>query len=384
VNQPAKRPISKMGGEEGVIATIIDKIMDIPNMVVESARDLFTGAVDAFSDAFSKEGIFSANNIAQGFLIYQLAEHFGQDTQKDSLSAQRKEFEAFLPQYVSSMITAGQMEQTALDDLDYLLDYGIKIERDANGVIIGRKKSGDGRIDIENEQLYGIRNEYEVDERGNIVFEKNALGDLIPKVSRTGKPGQMDIAARKERELSRLSRGAFAAEIPEIFSNVESAKAIKDWQDELSPHLDLTQEQQAASIQALLASQDPSKLSGAEMANVERGLGRMGIGVGRTGEMDKYKAALTFGDALAQKQQRLGQALGQTASAVSSLRSPVSPGFMLGQPAVPNVSLPAQTAGYGDTASTALGQVGATTRSFAPKKSGGQTVLDVINPPPKP
>jgi len=121
-----------------------------------------------------------------------------------------------------------------------------------------------------------------------------------------------------------------------------------------------------------------------QLANVERGLGRMGIGVGRTGEMDKYRAALSFGDALAQKQQRLGQALGQTASAVSSLRSPVSPGFMLGQPAVPNVSLPAQTAGYGDTASTALGQVGATTRSFAPKKSGGQTVLDVINPPPKP
>ena len=380
-NQPAKRLISKMGGED-IIKTIIDEIINIPNMVLDSAKELFTGAVNAFSDAFRKDGIFSADNITQALVIYQLAEHFGQNDQKESLATQRKEFEAFLPQYVSGMITAGQMEQTALDDLDYLLDYGIKIERDASGVIIGRKKSGDGRIDIENEQLYGIRNEYAVDDQGNIVFEKNASGDLIPKVLRTGRPGQMDIAARKERELSRLSRGAFASELPEIFGKEgpagPAAEGLRQWEETLSPQLGPTQQQQAASLQALLASQDPSKLSGSEMANVERGLGRMGIGVGRTAEMDKYKAALTFGDALAQKQERLGQALAQTAPVAASFKSAISPGIMLGQPAVPNVQLPAQTAGFGNTASTALSAVAGTTQRFNPKKSGGQVLLDTI------
>ena len=276
------------------------------------------------------------------------------------------------------MITANKMEQTALDDLDYLLDFGISIDRDASGAVISRKKVGDGRIDIENEQLYGLRNEYATDEEGNVLFDTNANGDIVPRISRTGTPGQMDIAAQKTRELERLARGAFGAEISEIFSNVKSAKAIKGWQDELSPYLDPVQKQQAASIEALLASQDPSKLSGSEMANVERGLGRMGIGVGRTGEMDKYRAALSFGDALAKKQERLAQALGQTATAASSLGSKVNPGIMLGQAGVPNVALPAGSTTSGTAASTVLGNVAATTRGFAPKKSGGQTVLDVI------
>ena len=48
-NQPAKRPVSKMGGE-GLIETILDGIINIPNLVVEGAKDLFTGAVNAFSD----------------------------------------------------------------------------------------------------------------------------------------------------------------------------------------------------------------------------------------------------------------------------------------------------------------------------------------------
>lgn len=379
-----QRPIGKMGGPGDILGELWEGFLDIPEMVVEGAVEFFKGAIDMVTTAFTKDGILSAKNIGHIFLLYQLAEHFGQDEQKDSLATQREEFEKFMPTYVKSMIIANKMEQTHLDDLDYLLDFGISIERDANGVITSSKKVGDGRIDIENEQLYGLRNEYAVDENGDVIFDTNANGDIVPRISRTGTPGQMDIAAEKQRELERLARGAFGAEISEIFSNVESAKAIKGWQDELSPYLDPTQKQQAASIQALLASQDPSKLSGSEMANVERGLGRMGIGVGRTGEMDKYRAALSFGDALGKKQERLAQALGQTASAASSLGSKVSPGIMLGQGAVPSVALPGQSTTFGTAAPTVLSNVGATTRSFAPKKSGGQTVLDVVTGKPSP
>jgi hypothetical protein len=373
-----------MGPGEDALAALWEGFINIPEMVVEGAVEFFKGAINMVTDAFTADGLLSPKNIGHIFLLYQLAEHLGQDQQKDSLAAQREEFEKFMPTYVKSMITAGQMEQTALDDLDYLLDYGISIERDANGAIISRKKAGDGRIDIENEQLYGLRNEYAVDENGDVIFDTNASGDMVPRISRTGTPGQMDIAAEKARDLDRLARGAFGAEISEIFGNVESAKKIKGWQDELSPYLDPSQKQQAASVQALLSSMDPTKLSGSEITNVERGLGRMGIGVGRTAEMDKYKAALTFGDALAQKQDRLGQALAQTSPTVSSFGSEVSPGIMLGQAAVPNVSLPNQTSTFGDTASTVLSNVGATTRSFAPKKSGGQVVLDVVTGKPKP
>jgi hypothetical protein len=388
-NQPVQRPIGKMGGGvgdavEGFVETIIDTFLDLPNLVVGAATDFVKGAVEMVTNAFAADGILSPKSIGNMFLLYQLAEQFGQSDQKQALANQREEFEKFMPRYVKSLITAGQMEQTALDDLDYLLDFGISIERDELGAIKSRKKVGDGRIDIENEQLYGLRNEYATDEQGNVIFDTNANGDIVPRISRTGTPGQMDIAAEKTRDLERLARGAFGAEISEIFSNVESAKAIKGWEGELSPHLDPSQKQQAASVQALLASQDPSRLSGSEITNVERGLGRMGIGVGRTAEMDKYKAALTFGDALAQKQERLGQALAQTSPTVSSFRSPVSPGIMLGQAAVPNVSLPNQTGTFGNTGSTVLSNVGATTRSFAPKKSGGQVLLDTITGEPKP
>jgi len=384
LNQPTQRPIGKMGPGADALTALLEGFISIPEMVVEGAVEFFQGAIDMVTTAFTAEGILSPKNIGHIFLLYQLAEHLGQDEQKDALATQREEFEKFMPTYVKNMITANRMEQTALDDLDYLLDFGISIERDASGAVISRKKVGDGRIDIENEQLYGLRNEYATDEEGNVLFDTNANGDIVPRISRTGTPGQMDLAAQKQRELERLARGAFGAEISEIFSNVESAKAIKGWQDELSPYLDPVQKQQAASIEALLASQDPSKLSGSEMANVERGLGRMGIGVGRTGEMDKYRAALLFGDALGKKQDRLGQALGQTATAASSLGSKVNPGIMLGQAGVPNVALPAGSTTSGTAASTVLGNVAATTRGFAPKKSGGQTVLDVITEEPKP
>ena len=153
---------------------------------------------------------------------------------------------------------------------------------------------------------------------------------------------------------------------------------MRAFEEAAAPHLGPTQTQQAASFQSLLASQDPTKLSGSEMANIERGLGRMGIGVGRTSNMDVIGASHQFGDALAQKQQRLAQALAQTAPVASSFKPQISPGFMIGQSAVPNVTGQQQLSNFGDSASQAMSAVAGTTRSQQPKQSGGQYLLNAL------
>ena len=154
---------------------------------------------------------------------------------------------------------------------------------------------------------------------------------------------------------------------------------MRAFEEGAAPYLDPTQQQQAASLQALLSSQDPTKLSGSEMSNVERGLGRMGIGVGRTAEMDKYKAAMTFGDALAQKQQRLGAALAQTAPVAASFKSGYNPGILQGQQGVQGVqNVPGQMTYGSSSPYEALQQTAATTRSSDPGISGEQAVYNKL------
>jgi len=67
-----------------------------------------------------------------------------------------------------------------------------------------------------------------------------------------------------------------------------------------------------AGYSALLGGMDPNKLSGAEMANVERGVNRLNMRTGNlnTGDSTTTTAnAMQFGGALDQKRQNFGQAL---------------------------------------------------------------------------
>lgn len=67
-----------------------------------------------------------------------------------------------------------------------------------------------------------------------------------------------------------------------------------------------------AGYQSLIGGMDPNKLSGAEMANTERGINRMNTRTGNlnTGDSTTTAAnAMTFGGALDQKRQNFGQAL---------------------------------------------------------------------------
>ena len=211
---------------------------------------------------------------------------------------------------------------------------------------------------------------------------------MVAKTIRTGRPGRLDKYAEKERELGRLQRGGFASELPEIFRKdgpaEKTGQGIRRYQEAISPQLKKTQTQQAESLQALLASQDPTKLSGSEMANIERGLGRMGLGVGRTSNMDVIGASHQFSDALAQKQQRLAQALAQTAPVASSFKSGVNPGLIEGQQGMAGTqvqNVPGQMTFGTTTPYEALQQTAATTRSSNQGTSGGQAVYDQLFPP---
>lgn len=75
---------------------------------------------------------------------------------------------------------------------------------------------------------------------------------------------------------------------------------------------------------ALLDAQDPTQLSGSELATIERGVNRNNVrrGVSDSGStINTVRSGMLFGDALAAKQSRLGQTLNSIASFAPNLRS---------------------------------------------------------------
>lgn len=81
-----------------------------------------------------------------------------------------------------------------------------------------------------------------------------------------------------------------------------------------------------AGFNALIEGQDPNKLSGAELANVERGINRLNARTGNlnTGDATTTAAnAMTFGDELGKKRDRFASALSLFPGLSSSFRSPI-------------------------------------------------------------
>ena len=343
----------------------IDQIVDWGKTAIIGAKKyLWDPIVAGLKSSIGPDGILNAQNLVDLGMLYILAEQLAEGDSAKVAENMRKEYKQFLPEYVKSKVEAFNIEQTALRDAEYLLNNGKKIMRGRDGKPMldedGNTRYqdvGGGRREFYNREMFGLSTKWETDENGNILFDENGN----QKVLRVGEPGQLEIENLAGIEAERKQRMAGAATSADIYDpktgTVKTVgKGVREFEEHAAPYLDPTQAQQAASLQALLASQDPSRLSGSEMTNVERGLGRMGIGVGRTAEMDKYKAAMTFGDALAQKQQRLAQALGQTASVVPSLKGGYNPGILSGQAGVANLPTPAgQVTGFGTSAATGMG-----------------------------
>ena len=350
--------------------------------------------IDNLSGMFKEDGILSGDmmgNILQAFII---SEAFGKDdTAKDAIRQNTEAFKQALPEFVEAKIAAGKMEATALADANDLIELGFLTKRNPDGTVKSQthikdaQGRGTGKRDLYNRVNFGTETQYQTDEQGNIVKHINEQGKQVATVLKEGVEGQYQLENRQRREQERLDRGAYAANQADIYSKDTGTgktvgEGMRAFEEAAAPHLADTQAQQAASLQALLASQDPTKLSGSEITNVERGLGRMGIGVGRTAEMDKYKAAMTFGDALAQKQQRLGQALGQSGSVVSSLKSGVNPGTVFGEGTMPTPTAPGQVTGFGTSPQETMSQLGSIIQTADPGKGGKERLGDVIFPKP--
>ena len=372
----------------------LDTIIDWGKSGIEAAKKhLWDPIVNALKGTISEDGLLNAKNLVDLGMVYILAEQLAEGDNQKTAENMRKDYQKFLPQYLKSKVDAFNIEQTALRDAEYLLNNGKKIERDADGKVRQDAEGntvftnvGGGRREFYNREMYGLSTRWEPDEAGNILFDEQGN----QKILRTGEPGQLEIENLAQIDAERQRREAGAGISANIYSPETGTvgtvgRGVREFEEQAAPYLDPSQAQQAASLQALLASQDPSKLSGSEMTNVERGLGRMGIGVGRTAEMDKYKAAMTFGDALAQKQQRLGQALGQTASTVASFKSGINPGLIEGQQGVGTQvqNVPGQMTFGTTTPYEALQQTAATTRSSDQGISGPQAVYNQLFPPKK-
>tara|TARA_Y100001938_G_scaffold23696_1_gene31023 strand:- start:780 stop:1919 length:1140 start_codon:yes stop_codon:yes gene_type:complete len=371
----------------------LDTLIDWGKTGIDAGKKhLWDPIVNSLKGTMGEDGLLNPKNLVELSMVYILAEQLADGDNKKTAENMRKDFQRFLPEYVKSKVDAFNVEQTALRDAEYLLNNGKKIERDAAGNVKRDAEGntvftdvGGGRREFYNREMYGLSTKWETDEHGNILFDEQGN----QKVLRTGEPGQLEIENLAQIEAGRKRRMAGAATSADVYApetgTVQTVgRGVRAFEDAAAPYLDPTQAQQAASFQALLASQDPTKLSGSEMANIERGLGRMGIGVGRTSNMDVIGASHQFGDALAQKQQRLAQALAQTAPVASSFKSGVNPGLIEGQQGMAGTqvqNVPGQMTFGTTTPYEALQQTAATTRSSNQGTSGGQAVYDQLFPP---
>ena len=357
---------------------LFEKLLDVTGGAAQGLLSGFSSLTDKALNLFSEDGVLSMNNLVEAGTLFAIAEALSSDDQKDAVKALRKQYQEFLPAFTQAKINAGKTEALALEDIDQLVKYGIVNQRNADGQLI-KQTAGPlgGSESLKYEQTYGIKPQYKVDEKtGNIMLDEGGN----PITVRTGQPGLAEIEGEFQRgEQYKSDLAKSATRVDQLAqSGKPLARGLRGMERTLSPEVQRTQGQVGRSFRGLLAAQDPTRLSGAEEAQVERGLGRMGLGIGRTSEMDKYRAAMTFGDALASKQQRLGQALGQTGSVVPSLKSNINPGVVFGEGTTTMPTMPGQVGTFGNTAAQALAPVSNIITSKQGEQGGKEALRNAI------
>jgi len=356
---------------------LLERLFKATGGLAQGVLSGFSGITSRVQKLFSNEGALSMDNIVEAGTLFALAEALSSNEQKESVSALRKEYQKLLPAFTQAKIAAGKTEAIALEDLDRLVKFGIVTKRNEDGQEISRNRGPIGGSEsLKYEEYYGTPTQYETDESGNVLFDEKT-GQ--PKIAKLGRPGLGEIEGKFQREQERL--GDLAKSGTRVDQLAQSGKAmaegLRNFEGTISPEVQTTQKQVGESFRNLLAAQDPSRLSGAEEAQVARGLGRMGLGIGRTSEMDKYRAAMTFGDALAAKQQRLGQALGQAGSVIPSLKSNVNPGAVFGEGTTVSPTMPGQVS-FGNTAAQVLPSVSNIVTNKQGEQGGKEAIAKAI------
>jgi len=144
------------------------------------------------------------------------------------------------------------------------------------------------------------------------LYQQNA-----PEYARTGR----EIAAADQLGNISADRAALAGGGQDLIAEAIAADRMAN------PEFYSNRESAGKGFDALIAAQDPSKLSGAELAETERGVNRMNTSRGNINVTDATTTAASagaFGDKLAQKQQRFGQSLALFPGIAGASRSPIN------------------------------------------------------------
>ncbi len=155
-------------------------------------------------------------------------------------------------------------------------------------------------------------------------------------------------------------------------------------EDALSPGVASARDKTLQGFEKLLGAQDPTKLSGSELAETERGINRMNTNRGNINVADATSTAAAageFGNALAGKQARFGQALSLFPSLAGASKSNISPFEALGRsgqsnPGVQQYSYNPSTASQG---AAFQGQSAATTGQVEQMRQQQPTTMDMLN-----
>lgn len=144
------------------------------------------------------------------------------------------------------------------------------------------------------------------------LYQQNA-----PEYAKTGR----EIAAGDQLANVAADRAAFSGGGEELILQALAADRLAN------PEFYSNRETAGRGFDALIAAQDPSKLSGAELAETERGLNRMNSTRGNINVTDATTTAANagaFGSKLADKQARFGQALSLFPGISAASRSPIN------------------------------------------------------------
>ncbi len=155
-------------------------------------------------------------------------------------------------------------------------------------------------------------------------------------------------------------------------------------EDALNPGVASARDKTLGGYEALLGAQDPTKLSGSELAETERGINRMNANRGNINVTDATTTAAAageFGNALAGKQARFAQALSLFPSLAGASRSTISPFDALGRsgqtnPGTQQYTYNPTTAGQG---AAFQGQAADTTRQVEQMRQDKSTGVDKAN-----
>lgn len=158
----------------------------------------------------------------------------------------------------------------------------------------------------------------------NMMF----MSQLAPQMAANMAPAIGTIANEQLRAAQRVSPAYAKLQMDLLNTYGPQIAAAELEQNKIAdPEYYALRELESGKTFDLLNAMDPTRLSGSEQAEVERGLNRMNVNTGTANapsQLNTVKNAMTFGSALQDKQGRFAQALGTATGALPNFKSDIN------------------------------------------------------------